>query len=101
MTSPLVTVTPEDVGLSSGGLAKVDQAVQAHIDSGAIAGAITLVARHGRICHVHAMGLKDIARAEPSRVDGLYRIFSMTKPVTAAAMMIMWDEGRWRPEDPI
>ncbi len=101
MATSLVTATPEEVGLSSAALAKVDQAVQAHIDAGAMAGAVTLVARHGKICHVHAMGMKDIARGEPSRIDGLYRIFSMTKPVTAVAMMILWDEGLWRPEDSI
>jgi CubicO group peptidase (beta-lactamase class C family) len=101
MAASLVTTTPEAVGLSSSGLAKVDAAVQAHIDAGAIAGAITLVARHGQVCHVHAMGLRDIARGEASQVDGIYRIFSMTKPVTAVAMMILWDQGLWRPEEPI
>ena len=101
MAPTLITASPEEVGLSAIGLAKVDQAVQAQIDAGAIAGAVTLVARHGRVCHLHAMGLQNIERGEASRIDGLYRIFSMTKPVTAAAMMILWDEGLWRPEDPI
>jgi CubicO group peptidase (beta-lactamase class C family) len=99
--APAVTATPEEVGLSADGLAKVDAAVQAQIDAGTIAGAVTLVARHGRVCHVHAMGLQDIEAGQASRIDGLYRIFSMTKPVTAVAMMILWDEGLWRPEDPI
>jgi CubicO group peptidase (beta-lactamase class C family) len=99
--APVVTATPEEVGLSAEGLAKVDAAVQAQIDAGTIAGAVTLVARHGRVCHVHAMGLQDIEAGQASRIDGLYRIFSMTKPVTAVAMMILWDEGLWRPEDPI
>ncbi len=101
MPPALVTATPEAVGLSSSALAAVDAAVQAQIDSGAIAGAITLVARHGQVCHVHAMGMKDIAAGEPSQIDDLYRIFSMTKPVTAVAMMILWDQGLWRPDDPI
>jgi CubicO group peptidase (beta-lactamase class C family) len=97
----LIEAAPEDVGLSRAGLARVDAYVQAQIDAGLIAGAITLVARHGRIVHVHPMGLKDIASGEASRVDGLYRIFSMTKPVTAVTMMILYDEGRWQPDDPI
>lgn len=97
----LVTATPEEVGLSSAGLAAVDAAVQVQIDSGTIPGAITLVARRGKVCHVHAMGMKDVARGEPSSVDTIYRIFSMTKPVTAVAMMILWDEGLWLPDDPI
>jgi CubicO group peptidase (beta-lactamase class C family) len=100
MTS-LIEATPESVGLSSEGLAAVDAYVQSQINAGNIPGAITLVARHGKIVHVSPMGLKDIASGETSRVDGLYRIFSMTKPVTAVAMMILYDEGRWLPDDPI
>lgn len=101
MPAPIVTAMPEDVRLSSAGLARVDAYVQAQIDAGLIPGAITLVARHGRVCHVHPMGLKDIASGEPSRIDGIYRIFSMTKPITGVAMMILWDEGRWTLDDPV
>ena len=101
MPAPVVTASPEEVGLSTEGLAKVDAYVQAQIDAGLIPGAVTLVARHGKVCHVHAMGWKDIPSNQPSRIDGLYRIFSMTKPVTAVAMMILWDEGRWTLDDPI
>lgn len=93
--------TPESVGLSSSGLAAVDSAVQAQIDAGAIPGAVTLVARHGKVVHVHAMGHKDVASGAPSEIDGIYRIFSMTKPITGTAMMMLHDEGLWAPEDPI
>ncbi|NGY05859.1 beta-lactamase family protein [Solimonas terrae] len=92
---------PEDVGLSREGLAAVDAAVQQLIDQGTLAGALTLVARHGRTVHVNAMGSKDLASAEPMRADTLFRIYSMTKPVTATAMMILFDEGRWALDDPI
>ena len=101
MTVAGPTATPEEVGLSSEGLARIDAYVQEQIDAGLIPGAITLVSRHGKVCHLHAMGMKDIAHGEPSQVDGLYRIFSMTKPVTAAAMMILWDEERWTLDDPV
>ena len=101
MAPALVTAAPEEVGLSSAGLDRIDAIVQAEIDAGTIPGAVTLVARHGRICHVKAMGMLDIEKGQAARVDGLYRIFSMTKPVTAVAMMILWDKGLWRPEDPI
>lgn len=93
--------TPEAEGLSSAGLARIDAAIQAHIDAGALAGAVTLVARHGRTVHVGTMGLKDVATGEPLAPDTIFRIFSMTKPVTAVAMMILHDEGRWHPDDPI
>lgn len=99
MTSSLIEATPEQVGLSRAGLDAVDAAVQAQVDAGVIPGAVTLVARHGKVCHVRAMGMKDIAASEPPAADTIYRIFSMTKPVTAAAMMILWDEGLWKPED--
>ena len=101
MTDALVTASPEAVGLSSEGLERIDAAIQAEIDAGTIPGAVTLVARHGQICHVRSMGMLDIEKGQEARVDGLYRIFSMTKPVTAVAMMILWDQGLWRPEDPI
>ncbi len=102
MTSPdrtLSPANPEDVGLSSAGLANTDAALQALIDAGELAGAVTLVARHGRLVHTNAMGVKSLATGEALTTDAIFRIFSMTKPVTAVAMMILHDEGRWRPED--
>src|ERR1019366_5719848 len=93
--------TPEDVGLSSEGLARVDAAVQRLIDRGVLAGAVTLVGRHGRVAHTNAMGQKDMASGEPLAVDTMFRIFSMTKPVTGAAMMILHDRGLWAPDNPI
>jgi CubicO group peptidase (beta-lactamase class C family) len=101
MSEVLETVRPESVGLSSEGLAKVDAALQAIIDSGELAGAVTLVARHGKVVHRSRMGVKDIETKEPLKDDTIFRIFSMTKPVTAVAMMVLWDEGKWRPEDPV
>ena len=97
----LQPATPETVGLSPEGLARTDAALQALINAGQLAGAVTLVARHGRLVHANAMGLKSLATGEPIATDTIFRIYSMTKPVTAAAMMILHDEGRWRPEDPI
>ncbi len=101
MARDLGPARPEDVGLSAEGLARVDGYVQAQIDKGRLAGAVTLVARHGRVVHTNTMGVADLATGEPLKLDTLFRIFSMTKPVTAAAMMILYDEGRWRPDDPI
>ena len=101
MTPVLAPARPEDVGLSPEGLAAVDAAVQGQIDRGALAGAVTLVARHGRLVHLNALGLKDIVTGEPMAADTLFRIYSMTKPVTAVAMMILYDRGLWTPDDPI
>ena len=101
MTAELAPARPEDVGLSTAGLAAIDAAIQAQIDRGELAGCISLVARHGKLTHLNAMGLKDIATREPMATDTMFRIYSMTKPVTAAAMMILYDRGLWTPTDPI
>jgi CubicO group peptidase (beta-lactamase class C family) len=93
--------TPDEVGLTTVGLDATDRAVQKQIDAGVVAGAVTLVARHGKVARVHAMGLKDIASGEPMVEDTIFRIFSMTKPITGTAMMILYDQGLWRPEDAI
>jgi len=101
MARDLGPARPEDVGLSSAGLAKVDAAVQRLIDRGVLAGAVTLVARHGLVVHTNAMGQKDMASGEPLKTDTIFRIFSMTKPVTGAAMMILHDQGLWAPDDAV
>lgn len=101
MKRDLGPAVPEDVGLSSAALDAVDAVVRQHVDAGTLAGAVTLTARHGKTARVTAMGLKDIAGAVPLAEDTIFRIFSMTKPVTGVAMMILHDEGLWRPEDPI
>ena len=92
---------PEDVGLTPEGLARVDKALAEMIAAGELAGAVTLVARHGKIVHRSVQGLKDIASGEPLAQDTIFRIYSMTKPVTAVAMMILHDQGLWSPDDPI
>jgi CubicO group peptidase (beta-lactamase class C family) len=93
--------SPQDVGLSAEGLARVDQALADLIAAGELAGASLLVARRGKVVHRALLGLKDIARGEPLARDTIFRIYSMTKPVTAVAMMLLWDEGLWAPDDPI
>jgi CubicO group peptidase (beta-lactamase class C family) len=98
----LETVTrPEDAGLSRTGLDGVDAGLQAEIDRGALAGAVTLVARHGKVARRSVLGLDSLEQKTRLKEDTVFRIFSMTKPVTAVAMMILHDEGRWKPEDPI
>ena len=97
----LPRATPESVGLSSDALKRVDLAIHKLIDDGTLAGAVTMVGRHGKVVHESAMGAKNLETGEPLAMDTIFRIFSMTKPVTAVAMMILYDEGLWRPEDPI
>ena len=97
----LETASPAEVGLSAEGLARIDAAIEGFIAEGQLPGAAILVARHGKIVHRAVLGLKDVASGAPLADDAIYRIYSMTKPVTAVAMMILRDRGLWSPDDPI
>ena len=97
----VTTARPEDVGLSSERLDRIHDAVQRHIDAGSISGAVTLVARHGKIAHLEAHGLLDIESKRPMPKDGVFRLASMSKPITAVAVMMMVEEGKVRLSDPV
>ena len=101
MARDLIEGRAEDAGLSVAGLYGVDAGLRSLIDKGELAGAVTLAARHGRIVRRSVLGLDDRDSGRPLKTDTLFRIFSMTKPVTAVAMMILHDQGLWKPEDPI
>lgn len=78
-----------------------DALVQDVIDRRLLGGAVTVAWHKGALAHASAIGQRDVAVAEPMQTDSIFRLFSMTKPVTAVAMMILWDEGKWSPSDPI
>jgi CubicO group peptidase (beta-lactamase class C family) len=99
MNAVLSEGSAEALGLSAAGLARVDAALGELIAAGELAGASLLVARHGRVVHRALLGLKDLAAGEPLARDTIFRIYSMTKPVMAAAMMILRDRGLWSPDD--
>lgn len=101
MTRDLSPAAPSQVGLAPAGLAAIDAYLQGLVDNGVLAGLVTLTAREGKVAHVSALGKKDLATGEPMAADTMFRIFSMTKPVTAVAMMILHDQGLWSPDDPI
>jgi CubicO group peptidase (beta-lactamase class C family) len=97
----IVAAKPEELGFSSERLARIHEAVQRHIDAKSIAGAVTMVVRHGRIAHFEAHGLIDIDPSRPMPKDGLFRLASMSKPITAVAVMMMIEEGKVRLNDPV
>jgi CubicO group peptidase (beta-lactamase class C family) len=97
----LAEVAPEVVGLSSTRLERLDTVVERLIDDQAIAGAVVLLARRGEIAHFEAYGHLDVARGEPMRRDALFRICSMSKPVTSVAVMLLFEEGRFLLDDPV
>jgi CubicO group peptidase (beta-lactamase class C family) len=92
---------PEEVGLSSERLKRVGEVVQQHIDARDVAGAVTLVARKGRIAHFEARGYMDIESKKPMPKDGLFRLASMSKPIAGVAIMMLVEEGKVRLSDPV
>jgi CubicO group peptidase (beta-lactamase class C family) len=94
-------VKPESVGLSSERLQRMSDTVQRSIDDKRIAGAVTLVIRHGHVAWVKAQGMADREAGKPMHPDTMFRICSMTKPITTVAVMMLYEEGRFLLEDPI
>jgi CubicO group peptidase (beta-lactamase class C family) len=90
---------PAEVGMSATKLAEVNKAVGKMVDDGKIAGAITMVARQGKIIHFEAYGQRDIAGKKPMEKDTIMRFYSMTKPITSVAAMILFDEGKFQLDD--
>ena len=97
----LAVHSPESVGFSSERLERLHSAMQKTIDNKQIAGMVTLLARHGKIVDFRAYGVRDIASGAPMTKDTIFRDYSMTKPVTGVAMMILYEEGKWLPSEPI
>lgn len=85
---------PEDLGLSAERLQRIHQMIQRHIDAGDITGAVTLVARHGKVAWVDAQGVQDLDTKAPMKRDSMFRMASMTKPIIGTAMMMMLEEGK-------
>jgi len=94
-------IVAEEVGLSSMRLQRITRVMQAAIDRREIAGAVTLIARHGKIAHCEAVGRQDIASGTPMRPDTIFRIYSMTKPITAVATLLLYEEGHFLLDDPV
>ena len=106
LTGPLAAASiqvakPEEVGFSSERLARITETVKRHIDVHDIAGAVTLVARRGRIVQFEAYGLADLDTRKPMSKDSLFWIASMSKPITGVAILMLLEEGKVRLTDPV
>ena len=97
----LPAIPPSEVGLSEERLARLAEVVQSYVDDDAIAGAVTLIARKGGQAHLRAYGMADRDAGTPMRPDTMFRIASMTKPVTSVAVMMLYEEGRFQLDDPV
>ena len=87
--------------MSSERLARMTPSMQGVVDQGKFSGVVTLVARHGKVVHFDAVGKQDIEANKPMAKDSIFRIYSMTKPITGVAMMILFEQGKWQLNDPV
>ena len=92
---------PYAVGLASERLARIRPAVEKHLGDDKLAGAVTLVARRGKVVHLEAAGLSDRESRRPMGTDAIFRIYSMTKPITCVALMTLFEQGRCQLYDPV
>src|SRR4029077_18415329 len=97
----LPTTTPEQVGLSAERLSKITATLKADVAKGVLPGAVLLVARHGKIAMFEAIGVRDPATKTPMTKDSIFRIYSMSKPITSVAAMTLLEDGRFSLADPV
>ena len=97
----LPSVAPEAVGLSPDRLTRLEQVIQGYVDRHQVSGAVTLIARRGSEAHLRAYGMADEADGRPMQTDAIFRIASMTKPISSVAVMMLYEEGRFRLNDPV
>ena len=97
----LSVAAPEAAGVSSERLERLDQAMQALVDDGKLAGIVTMVSRHDKIIHEKAFGHRDLEAGDPLETTDIFRIYSMTKPITGVALMMLYEEGKFRLSDPV
>jgi CubicO group peptidase (beta-lactamase class C family) len=100
-TRPLAEATPAKAGMSAGRLARIDTMIETAIAENHIPGAVALVARNGKIVHHEAYGLADNGTGRALKKDDIFRIASQTKAITATAVMMLWEQGRFQLDDPI
>ena len=97
----LPLASPGSVGMSGDALARIGPAMQAYVDDGRLAAVMTMVARRGQVVHWEAVGTRDTATGDPLERNHIFRIYSMTKPVTSVAVMILVEEGKVALDDPV
>lgn len=97
----LPRAVPEDVGMSTARLARIAPVMQRWVDDGKIPGALTMIAREGRLVHFEKFGMQDVATAKPIEFDTILRIYSMTKPIASIAVMMLYEEGHFQLGTPV
>lgn len=101
MADLVVEVDPVDVGLDADRLGRIDQHFRRYVDDGRLSGWLAVVSRHGQVAHIASAGHRDIDSGAPITSDTLYRIYSMTKPITSVAAMMLYEEGAFELKDSV
>ncbi|HZX53498.1 MAG TPA: serine hydrolase domain-containing protein, partial [Ilumatobacteraceae bacterium] len=101
MTTLQLEGDPSDVGMSAPRLARIDSHFRKYVDDGRLPGWLVTVSRHGKLVHLSMYGHRDIEAATPVETDTIWRIFSMTKPITAVLALQLWEEGAFELNDPV
>lgn len=97
----LLQAKPGEVGLSAEKMQRIDKAMQELVDQKTIAGAVTVVARRGKVVHFGKFGMMDVEAKKTMRPDTIFRIYSMSKPITTVAAMMLHEEGKFQLDDPV
>lgn len=97
----LAAAKAESVGMSTERLSRLDAAMKRLVDDKQVADLVTLVERHGKIVDFNAYGVLDVRKSDAAQKDSIFRIYSMSKPVTGVAMMMLYEEGKWQINDPV
>ena len=92
---------PEAVGVSAERLERIRPVMQGYVDDGNLPGFLTVVARHGKIVHFETIGMRDVENKKPVEPDTIFRIYSMSKPITSVAVMMLYEEGRFQLGTPV
>ena len=95
------TVTPEEVGFSASRLSRIGTWMQGYIAQNKLAGTIAMVVRCGKVVYLERFGLMDLEAAKPMQFDTIFRIYSMTKPISSVALMMLYEQGLFHLTDPI
>lgn len=101
MTELKTEAEPGEVGLDADRLARIGRHFQRYVDDGRLPGWLVTVSRHGKLAHVASAGSRDVEAGQPVTNDTLWRIYSMTKPVTSVAAMMLYEEGAFELRDPV
>lgn len=101
VAADLPTAKPESVGMSTQRLGRLKSEMQALVDRNQLPGVVTMVAKDGRIVEFEVAGKRDVESGAPLQKDSIFRIYSMSKPITGVAMMLLFEEGKWQLNDPV